>query len=240
MVARASKDIGASIAKHSRQASVSGSQVCKQRERRRVRGAVNCRRQWTSHVSAGERIQARAGRDTLWRGKAGLWQARPSGQHFGMFEYEPLAAIKPDHFHKQFDLNFLGLLLSTQEAVKLMGDDGGSIVNVSSIVGQRPFPRASVNRPTTAAVDAITISLSMELGPKRVRVNSINPGMVETEGLNHAGFAGGEFQRQIETSTPLGRVAQPKDIATAAVFFASDDAAWVTEQNLILAGGLRH
>lgn len=158
----------------------------------------------------------------------------------GIFEYEPLAAITPEHFHKQFDLNVLGLLLSTQEAVKLMGNGGGSIVNVSSIVGQMPLPRASVYSATKAAVDAITVSLSIELGPKRVRVNSISPGMVETEGLHSAGFAGGEFQRQIETSTPLGRIAQPKDIATAAVFFASDDAAWVTGQTLILAGGLRH
>lgn len=113
-----------------------------------------------------------------------------------------------------------------------MGDDGGSIVNVSSIVGHMPLPRASVYSATKAAVDAITISLSIELGPKRVGVNSISPGMVETEGLHSAGFAGGEFRRQIETSTPLGRIAQPKDIATAAVFFASDDAAWVTGQTL--------
>ena len=158
----------------------------------------------------------------------------------GIFEYEPLAAITPEHFHKQFDLNVLGLLLATQAAVKRMGEEGGSIVNVSSIVGQMPLPRASVYSATKAAVDAITISLSIELGPKRVRVNSISPGMVETEGLHSAGFAGGDFQKQTERSTPLGRIAKPKDIATAAAFFASDDAGWVTGQTLILAGGLRH
>ena len=158
----------------------------------------------------------------------------------GIFEYQPLESITSEHFHKQFDLNVLGLLLTTQEAVKLMGPEGGSIVNVSSIVGQMPLPRASVYSATKAAVDAITISLATELGPKRIRVNSINPGMVETEGLHSAGFAGGDFQKQIEVSTPLGRIAQPKDIATAAVFLASDDAGWVTGQILILAGGARH
>lgn len=158
----------------------------------------------------------------------------------GVFEYQPLEAITPEHFHKQFDLNVLGLLLTTQEAVKLMGPEGGSIVNVSSIVGPMPLPRASVYSASKAAVDAITISLATELGPKHIRVNSINPGMVDTEGLHSAGFAGGDFQKHIEATTPLGRIAQPKDIATAAVFLASDDAGWVTGQTLILAGGARH
>ena len=158
----------------------------------------------------------------------------------GVFEYQPLEAITPKHFHKQFDLNVLGLLLTMQEAVKLMGLEGGSIVNVSSIVGPMPLPGAAVYSATKAAVDAITISLATELGPKQIRVNSINPGMVDTEGLHSAGFAGGDFQKQSEATTPLGRIAQPKDIATAAVFFASDDAGWVTGQTLILAGGARH
>ncbi|HVJ09468.1 MAG TPA: glucose 1-dehydrogenase [Acidisarcina sp.] len=158
----------------------------------------------------------------------------------GIYEYQPLGAITPQHFHKQFDLNVLGLLLTTQEAVKSMGTQGGSIVNVSSIVGRMPLPKASVYSATKAAVDAITVSLATELGPKRIRVNSINPGMVETEGLHSAGFAGGDFQRQIEASTPLGRIARPEDIATAAVFLALDDAGWVTGQTLILAGGARH
>ncbi len=158
----------------------------------------------------------------------------------GIFEYQPLDAITPQHFHKQFDLNVLGLLLTTQEAVKWMAADGGSIINVSSIVGPMPLPGASVYSATKAAVDAITISLATELGPRKIRVNSVNPGMVETEGLHTAGFAGGAFQKQIETTTPLGRIAQPKDIATAVLFLASDDAGWVTGQTLILAGGARH
>jgi 3-oxoacyl-[acyl-carrier protein] reductase len=157
----------------------------------------------------------------------------------GIYEFGPLDAITPDHFHKQFDLNVLGLLLTTQEAVKLIGPDGGSIINISSIVGQMPLPGASVYSSTKAAVDAITVSLSKELGPKKIRVNSLNPGMVETEGVRSAGLDQGDFRKHVEAETPLGRIAQPDDIATAAVFFASADSGWATGQTLILAGGQR-
>jgi 3-oxoacyl-[acyl-carrier protein] reductase len=157
----------------------------------------------------------------------------------GVYEFAPLADITPEHFHKQFNLNVLGLLLTTQEAVKLIGVDGGSIINVSSIVGPMPVPNGSVYSATKAAVDAITVSLAGELGPRKIRVNSINPGMVETEGLHAVGFAASEFRKNIEATTPLGRIAQPRDIATAAVFFASDDAGWVTGQTLVLSGGAR-
>ena len=157
----------------------------------------------------------------------------------GVYEFAPLAAITPEHFHKQFNLNVLGLLLTTQEAVKLIGEDGGSIINVSSIVGPMPVPTASVYSATKAAVDAITVSLAGELGPRKIRVNSINPGMVETEGFHTAGLAESDFRKHTEATTPLGRIAQPSDIATAAVFFASDDAGWVTGQTLVLAGGAR-
>jgi 3-oxoacyl-[acyl-carrier protein] reductase len=157
----------------------------------------------------------------------------------GVYEFLPLEAITPDHFHKQFNLNVLGLLLTTQEAVKLMNGDGGSIVNVSSIVGPMPVPTASVYSATKAAVDAITVSLAGELGSKKIRVNSINPGMVETEGLHSVGFAESDFRKHTEATTPLGRIAQPQDIAKAAVFFASDDAGWVTGQTLVLSGGAR-
>jgi 3-oxoacyl-[acyl-carrier protein] reductase len=157
----------------------------------------------------------------------------------GIYDFAPLADITPEHFHKQFNLNVLGLLLTTQEAVKLFGEDGGSIVNVSSIVGQMPVPTGSVYSATKAAVDAITVSLAGELGPRKIRVNSINPGMVETEGLHAVGFAESDFRKHIEATTPLGRIAQPRDIATAAVFFASDDAGWVTGQTLVLSGGAR-
>ena len=157
----------------------------------------------------------------------------------GVYEFAPLESVTADHFHKLFDLNVLGLLLTTREAVKLMGDNGGSVVNISSIVGPMPVENGSVYSATKAAVDALTIALSKELGPKKIRVNSINPGLVITEGLQSTGLAEGEFRKSVESQTPLGRVAQPEDIAPAAVFFASDDGAWASGQTLILAGGKR-
>jgi 3-oxoacyl-[acyl-carrier protein] reductase len=157
----------------------------------------------------------------------------------GIYEFAPLESITPELFHKQFNLNVLGLLLATQEAVKLMGPTGGSIINISSIAGPMPIENASVYSATKAAVDAITIALSKELGPKKIRVNSLNPGMVETEGLHAAGIAESDFRKKLESQTPLGRIAQPDDIARVAVFYASDDAGWVTGQKLVLAGGQR-
>jgi 3-oxoacyl-[acyl-carrier protein] reductase len=157
----------------------------------------------------------------------------------GIYEFAPLESVTVEHFHKQFDLNVLGLLLTTQEAAKLFGPQGGSIINISSVAGPMPIETGSVYSATKAAVDALTIALSKELGPKKIRVNSLNPGMVVTEGLYTAGFDDGDFRKRIESQTPLGRVAQPEDIARAAVFFASDDAGWVTGQTLLLAGGFR-
>jgi len=157
----------------------------------------------------------------------------------GVYEFSPLEGVTPEHFHKQFDLNVLGLLLATREGAKLMDGKGGSVINISSIVGQMPVATAAVYSATKAAVDAITVALSKELGPKKIRVNSLNPGMVETEGLHAAGFAESDFRKQIESTTPLGRIGQPEDIARAAVFFAADDAGWVTGQTLMLAGGQR-
>lgn len=157
----------------------------------------------------------------------------------GVYEFKPLDAVTPEHFHKQFDLNVLGLLLTTQEAVKLFGPEGGSIVNISSIAGPMPVATGSVYSATKAAVDALTVALSLELGPRKIRVNSLNPGMVETEGLHSGGIAGSDFRKLLESQTPLGRIAQPQDIATAAVFFASDDSGWVSGQTLIVAGGQR-
>jgi 3-oxoacyl-[acyl-carrier protein] reductase len=157
----------------------------------------------------------------------------------GVYEFSPLESITAEQFHRHFNVNVLGLLLTTQEAVKLIGPAGGSIINISSIVGLMPFPSASVYSGTKAAVDAITISLSQELGPRKIRVNSLNPGMVETEGLHAAGAAEGDFRKMIESKTPLGRIAQPEDIARAAVFFASDEAGWITGETVKLAGGQR-
>lgn len=157
----------------------------------------------------------------------------------GIYEFSPLENVTAEHFHKQFDLNVLGLLLATREGAKLMDGKGGSIINISSLVGQMPVATAAVYSATKAAVDAITVALSKELGPKKIRVNSLNPGMVETEGLHSAGLAESDFRKQIESTTPLGRIGQPEDIARAAVFFAAEDAGWVTGQTLLLAGGQR-
>jgi 3-oxoacyl-[acyl-carrier protein] reductase len=157
----------------------------------------------------------------------------------GIYEFKPLEAITPEHFYSQFDLNVLGLLLTTQEAVKHFGPNGGSILNIGSIVGPMPAPMASVYSATKAAVDAITVSLSRELGPKKIRVNSLNPGMVDTEGYRSAGLAESEERKFVEAGTPLGRIAQPEDIGKAVVFFASDDSGWITGQIVIAAGGFR-
>ena len=157
----------------------------------------------------------------------------------GIYEFAPLEDVTASHFHQQFDLNVLGLLLASQEAARYFGQRGGSIINISSVVSTLALPNASVYSATKAAVDAITRSLSAELGPRGIRVNAINPGMVETEGAHAAGVIQGEMRTQIEAQTPLGRIGQPGDIAGAAVFLASADAAWITGETLHIAGGFR-
>lgn len=158
----------------------------------------------------------------------------------GIYEFAPLENITEEHFRKQFDLNVLGLILATQEAVKQFGDKGGSVINISSLVSGTFAPAAAaVYSATKAAVDAVTHSLAKELGPRKIRVNAINPGLVETEGVKSAGFNEGEFRAQVESQTPLGRIGQVDDIAPAAVFFASDEAGWITGETLYIAGGLR-
>jgi 3-oxoacyl-[acyl-carrier protein] reductase len=158
----------------------------------------------------------------------------------GIYEFSPLESITEEHFHKQFNLNVLGLILATQEAVKYFGKEGGSIINISSIVSSTFAPaNAAVYSATKGAVDAVTSSLSKELGSRNIRVNAINPGMVETEGVKSSGIAESEMRKQIEASTPLGRIGQPEDIAPAAVFLASADSAWITGETLFIAGGLR-
>jgi len=157
----------------------------------------------------------------------------------GIYEFAPLESITPEHFHKQFDLNVLGLLLTTREAVKHFGSAGGSIINLSSVVATLAPPSSSVYSATKAAVVAITRSLAQELGPRKIRVNAINPGMVETEGVRSAGLNEGEFRQGLESKTPLGRIGQPQDIAPAAVFLASLDSDWITGETLYIAGGLR-
>lgn len=156
----------------------------------------------------------------------------------GIYEFAPLEAITPEHFYKHFDLNVLGLLLATQEAAKHFGSAGGAIVNISSVAAELAPPNTSVYSATKAAVDAITRSLAQELGPKKIRVNSVNPGMVKTEGTAAAGIDGSDFSKEIEAKTPLGRIGQPSDIAPVVVFLASPESAWISGETLFVSGGL--
>jgi 3-oxoacyl-[acyl-carrier protein] reductase len=157
----------------------------------------------------------------------------------GIYEFAPLESVTAEHFHKMFDLNVLGLILATQEAVKYFGPAGGSIVNISSVAATSTPPTSSVYSASKAAVDAVTKVLAKELGARNIRVNSINPGMVETEGVHSTGIADSDFRKQVESQTPLGRIGQPQDIAPAAVFLASSDSAWMTGETLYISGGLR-
>ncbi|OYD96183.1 oxidoreductase [Nostoc sp. 'Peltigera membranacea cyanobiont' 210A] len=159
----------------------------------------------------------------------------------GIYEFSPIEDITEEHFHKQFDLNVLGLILTSQQGVKHFGSAGGSIINISSIVSTLAPANSSVYSATKAAVDAVTKSLAKELGSRNIRVNSINPGMVETEGTHTAGItvAKSEGRQQTEAQTPLGRIGQPQDIAPAVVFLASSDSAWITGETLYISGGLR-
>ena len=157
----------------------------------------------------------------------------------GIYEFQPIEGVTEEHFHKQFDTNVLGLLLASKEAVKYFDGTGGSIINVSSVASTAAPPNTAVYSATKAAVDAVTRSLAKELGPRHIRVNAINPGFVETEGVHAQGIPGSDFAKQAEAQTPLGRVGQPDDIAPAVVFLASPGAAWITGETMAVSGGLR-
>jgi len=157
----------------------------------------------------------------------------------GIYEFTPLENVTEEHFHKQFNLNVLGLILASQKAAEYFDSTGGCIINIGSGAGINPVPGASVYSATKAAVDAITKSLSKELGARKIRVNSLNPGMVETEGVHTAGVLGTDFHKQIVAQTPLGRIGQPEDIGKVAAFLASDDAGWISGETLLVAGGQR-
>ena len=157
----------------------------------------------------------------------------------GVYEFAALGEVTEEQFHRQFNTNVLGLILTTQEAVKRFGAEGGSIINIGSTTSSLTPPTTAVYTATKGAVDAVTHVLAKELGPKKIRVNSINPGMVETEGVHAAGFIGSDFQKQLEAQTPLGRMGQPDDIAPIAVFLASADSGWLTGETLLASGGLR-
>lgn len=156
----------------------------------------------------------------------------------GIYQYAPIEEALEESFHRQFNTNVLGSLFAIQEALKLFGEKGGNIINISSGASNTPLPTGAVYSATKAALDAITISLSKEFSGRNIRINSILPGVVETEGSHSAGFIGSDFEAKLVATTPLGRTGQPDDIAKVAVFLASDEAAWITGEKISVSGGI--
>jgi 3-oxoacyl-[acyl-carrier protein] reductase len=157
----------------------------------------------------------------------------------GIYQFGPLEAVTEAEFHRQFNTNVLGLLLTTQEAAKHFGAEGGSVINIGSIASRTTPPMSAIYSATNGAVDAITHVLAKELAPRKIRVNGINPGGVETEGAHAGGIIGSDFEKQMVAQTPLGRMGQPEDIAPVALFLASADSGWLTGEILIASGGMR-
>ena len=156
----------------------------------------------------------------------------------GVFEFGPLESVTEKEFHREFDINVLGTLLATQEALNHFGPNGGSVINISSVTSANPVPNSVVYSATKSAVDSITKSLARELAPRKIRVNAIAPGGVETEGTHTVGMIGSDFEKQIVAATPLGRIGQPEDIAKLALHLASDESAWLTGERITASGGL--
>ncbi|MCF2444039.1 glucose 1-dehydrogenase [Dyadobacter sp. CY345] len=156
----------------------------------------------------------------------------------GIYNYEAIEKISTESFHKQFNINVLGSLLAIQASVKLFGEEGGNIISISSEAGKTPLPTGSIYSATKAALDAVTIALSKEFSGRNIRINSILPGVVETEGSRSAGFIGSDFEAKLVANTPLGRTGRPEDIAKVAVFLASDESAWITGEKISVSGGI--
>jgi 3-oxoacyl-[acyl-carrier protein] reductase len=157
----------------------------------------------------------------------------------GVFQFEPLESVTEDEFHREFNTNVLGPIMTTREALKHFGPAGGSVINVSSVVSFNPLPMSVVYSATKSALDSITRELAKELGPRKIRVNSINPGLTETEGALQTEVFGSDAEKQMVSNTPLGRFGQPEDIAPAVVFLASDESAWITGESIRVSGGLQ-
>ena len=240
VVTGASKGIGASIAKHlaGEGAAVVVNYASSREGAQRVVDEILAKDGKAVAVQANVAKQADVAR-LFAEAKKAFGRVDILVNNAGVYEFSPLEAVTAEQFHRLFDLNVLGLLFASQEAVKHFGAAGGNIINISSVVATSAPPTASVYSATKAAVDAVTRSLAKELGPRNIRVNSINPGMVDTEGVRAAGFDEGDFRRQVEQHTPLGRIGQPADIAPAAVFLASDDSKWLTGETIHIAGGYR-
>jgi 3-oxoacyl-[acyl-carrier protein] reductase len=240
VVTGASKGIGASIAKHlaAEGASVVVNYASSKAGADKVVGEITAQGGKAIAVQGSVAKQADVERLFAETRKA-FGQTDILVNNAGVYEFSPLEQISEDHFHKQFNTNVLGLILTTQEAVKNFNGDGGSVINISSVVGVNPLPNAAVYSATKAAVDAVTKSLAQELGPRKVRVNSINPGMIETEGTHAAGVIGSDFEKNAAAQTPLGRIGQPQDVATVATFLASADSGWITGETFLVSGGFR-
>jgi 3-oxoacyl-[acyl-carrier protein] reductase len=157
----------------------------------------------------------------------------------GVFQFDPLEQVTEDEFHREFNTNVLGPILTTQEALKHFGSEGGSVINISSVASSTAMPTSVVYSATKSAVDSVTRVLAAELGPRKIRVNAINPGGVETEGTHRIGVIGSDFQKQMIAQTALGRFGQPEDIARVAVFLASADSGWLTGETIAASGGYR-
>jgi 3-oxoacyl-[acyl-carrier protein] reductase len=238
VVTGASKGIGASIARHL--ASEGASVVVNYASSKT--GAEKVVSEITAEGGSAIAVQADVGKATdidrlFAETKRAFGKLDILVNNAGVFEFAPLENINEEHFHKQFNLNVLGLILTTQKAVEYFNGTGGSVINISSVAAISPPAGAAVYSATKGAVDAITKSLAKELGARNIRVNSINPGMVETEGVHAAGFLGTDFHKQIVAQTPLGRIAQPQDIAKVAVFLASEDSGWISGETLLVSGG---
>lgn len=155
----------------------------------------------------------------------------------GVFQFAALEDVTTDEYRREFDINVLGTILTTQEALKHFNGNGGSVINIGSVVSERPVLHSAVYSATKGAVDTLTKALARELAPRKIRVNVIAPGGVETEGTHAIGMIGSDFEKQIVADTPLGRIGQPDDVARVAVFLASEDAAWLTGERIEAAGG---
>lgn len=240
IVTGASKGIGASIARHlaAEGASVvvnySSSKEGADRVVNEITGAGGKAAAIQANVSKKSDIES-----LFAKTKALFGQLDILVNNAGVYEFLPLQSVTEDHFHKMFDLNVLGLILTTQEASNHFGPDGGSIINISSLASSYTGPNMTVYSATKAAVDAVTKCLAKELGPRKIRVNSINPGIIVTEGAQIAGIIESDLEKYVIAQTPLGRIGQPGDVAPAVVFFASNDSAWISGETLFIAGGLR-
>jgi len=235
IVTGASKGIGAAIARHLAKA---GASVVVNYSSSREGGekvVAEIEKEGGKAIAVGANVSKKEEIDRLFReAKAKFGRVDILVNNAAIYEFAPLAEITEEHFHKQFDLNVLGLILAAQQAVEHFGPEGGSIINISSMAALAPPPNGSVYSATKAAVDAVTKSLARELGPKKIRVNAISPGPVVTEGT--AGFE--QMFESMVAQTPLGRLGQPDDIAKIAVFLASDDSGWLSGEAILAAGGL--